>query len=152
MRHIPAALAALVFVIIIAIAWTVYASPGPQAQEYAQYTNERWAFLLVAPDEMTVDEYEAEGGGQRIQFSDASGDRIFTIAAWPYTQYDLTLGREGTPSMAADQPDHLEIVDVVRDDTLTFLFQKNGVRYVVVALPEDEPWLADILSTWRFIE
>lgn len=39
-----------------------------------------------------------------------------------------------------------------RDDLFTVLFQKNGVRYVVVALPEDQPWLTDILTTWQFTD
>lgn len=51
-----------------------------------------------------------------------------------------------------DQPDHLEIVDVVRDDTFTVLFQKNGVRYVVVTLADDEAWLTEILTTWQFTD
>jgi len=37
-------------------------------------------------------------------------------------------------------------VDVVRDDTFTVLFQKNGIRYVVVTLPEHQAWLTDIQS------
>ena len=51
------------------------------------------------------------------------------------------------PSGTSDQPDHLEIVDVIRDDMFTVLFQKNGVRYVVYALPEQEAWLTEILKT-----
>lgn len=58
----------------------------------------------------------------------------------------------GTPSTNADQPDHLEIVDVVRDDMFTVLFQKRGVRYVVVTLPEHEAWLTDILRSWQFTD
>jgi hypothetical protein len=42
--------------------------------------------------------------------------------------------------------------DVMRDDLFTALFQKNGVRYSVITLPEDEAWLTDILSTWRFTD
>jgi hypothetical protein len=43
---------------------------------------------------------------------DTTGEKELMVSAWPYTQYDLTLGREGTPSTTADQPDHLEIVNV----------------------------------------
>jgi hypothetical protein len=74
------------------------------------------------------------------------------FSAWPYTQFDLTLGREGAASAVGDQLGHLEIVDVVRDDLFTVLFEKNGIRYSVVGLPEDEAWLTDILTTWRFTE
>jgi hypothetical protein len=84
-------------------------------------------------------------------FSDAGGDKEFQISAWPYTQLDLTLDRVGEPSVTSDQPRHLEIVDVVNDDRFTVLFVKNGVRYVVVGLPEHESWLRDILKTWQFI-
>jgi hypothetical protein len=41
-------------------------------------------------------------------------------------------------SATADQPEHLQIVDVVRDDLFTVLFQKKNVRYAVVALPKNE--------------
>jgi hypothetical protein len=50
------------------------------------------------------------------------------------------------------QPDHLEIVDVLRDDTFTVLFQKNGICYGVVTLPEYEAWLIEILKTWEFTD
>jgi hypothetical protein len=56
------------------------------------------------------------------------------------------------PGTTADQPNNLETVDIVRDDLFTVLFQKNGVRYVVTALPRHEAWLTEILTTWQFIE
>lgn len=91
------------------------------------------------------------GGGQTIQFRDATGDKELQIAAYPYTQLDLTLNREGQASATHDQPDHLEIVDVVRDDLFTVLFVKDGVRYSVVTLSEQEAWLRQILTTWHII-
>ena len=74
------------------------------------------------------------------------------ISAWPYSQLDVTLGREGEPSNAADQPDHLEIVNVLRDDVFKVLFTKNGTLYVVTTLPEYESWLTEILQTLQFTE
>jgi hypothetical protein len=41
---------------------------------------------------MTVSEFEREGGGHTTQFMDAAGDKELLISAWPYTQFDLTLG------------------------------------------------------------
>jgi hypothetical protein len=32
------------------------------------------------------------------------------------------------------------------------IFTKNGTLYVVTTLTEDEAWLTDILTTWRFTE
>ena len=55
-----------------------------------------------------------------------------------YSQLGLTLARVGEPSAISDQPDHLEIVDVLRDDLFTVQFTKNAVRYVVVAPPQNE--------------
>jgi hypothetical protein len=136
-----------------AFGYVARASAEPATSiEYAEYRNDHWHYSLAVPADMTFAEYDAEGGGQRVQFTDATADKLFTIAAWPYSQYDLTLSREATPSTNADQPDHLEIVDVVRNDVFTVLFQKNGVHYVVVTLTEDEAWLTDILTTWRFTE
>ena len=118
--------------------------------EYAEYRNDRWHFSIAVPHDMTVAVYDQAGDGQTIQFLDAHGNYEFQVSAWSYTQLDLTLGREGTPSGTSDQPDHLEIVDVVRDDLFTGLFQKNGIHYAVVTLPEHEAWLTDILRTWQF--
>jgi hypothetical protein len=70
----------------------------------------------------------------------------------PYSKLDVVLDRTGDPSNASDQPDHLEIVDVVRDDTFSVLFHKNGIRYAVDTMPELEPWLTDILRTWQFLD
>jgi hypothetical protein len=38
----------------------------------------------------------------------------------------------------------------VRNDLFTALFDKNRVRYSVIARPKDKTWLVDLLSTWRF--
>ena len=40
----------------------------------------------------------------------------------------------------------------MRDDVFTVYFTKNGVQYVVVTLPELEPWLIEILKTWAFTD
>lgn len=136
--------------LLLAAVYTATASAAPGATTYVEYRNDRWHFSLAVPATMMVSEHEREGGGQTAQFMDAAGDKELIISAWPYTQLDLTLGGEGTPSTTWDQPDHLEIVDVVHDDTFTVLFQKNGFRYIVVSLPEHEAWLTDILTTWRF--
>ena len=59
----------------------------------------------------------------------------FSVAL--YTQLDGTLGREAEPNGTSDQPDHLKIVEVLRDDTFTVLFQKNAIHNDVVTRPED---------------
>ena len=115
--------------------------------EYAEYRNDRWP---RAAD--TANEYEREGGGHSVQFADATGNKELIISAWPYTQVDVTLGRIGDASNATDQPDHLEIVNVLRDGVFKVVFTKNGTLYVVTTLLEDEAWLTDILQTWQFTE
>ena len=146
----------IVCVIALALGLAVYATHASAeldaATEYAEYQNERWHFSLAVPDDMTVVVYDQAGGGQTIQFLDANNNYEFQISAGPYSQLDLILDRFGEPSGAGDQPDHLEIVDVVRDDLFTVLFQKNGIRYAVVTLPEHENWLTDILTTWQFTD
>lgn len=149
---IPLALCIVVLAAGLA-AYAVQASAEPGAPtEYAEYHNDRWHFSLAVPDDMAVEVYDQAGGWQTMQFIDAIGEYKFQISASPYSQLDVTLDRIGEPSGAGDQPDHLEIVDVVRDDLFTVLFQKNGVRYAVVTLPEHENWLTDILTTWQFTD
>jgi hypothetical protein len=46
----------------------------------------------------------------------------------------------------------LGIINVYRDDTLSFTFHRNGISYAVTALPEDEPWLLPILQSWEFTD
>ena len=134
-------------------AYAAQASAAPGAPlEYAEYHSDRWRFSLAVPDDMTIGVYNQAGDGQTMQFIDATGEYKFQISAWPYSQLDVTLGRIGEPSGTSDQPDHLEIVDIVCDDLFTVLFQKNGVRYTVVALPEHEAWVTDILQTWQFTD
>jgi hypothetical protein len=120
--------------------------------EYAEYRNDRWHYSLAIPTDLRVSEHEREGGGHSVQFTDATGDKELIISAWPYTQLDLTLGREGTASATSDQPDHLEIVNVLRDDLFKVWFIKNGTLYVVTTLPEYEAWLTEILKTWEFTD
>lgn len=138
-------------IVALGIAWTVSASAAAPEQ-YASYLNERWHYSLAVPTDMKVSEYEREGGGETVQFTDAAGNKELMISAWPYTQLDVTLGRLGEPSTMADQPDHLEIVNVLRDDVFKVLFTKNGTLYVVTTLPEYEAWLTDILTTWQFTD
>jgi hypothetical protein len=141
-------------VVALAITATAFASQSTaEPAEYAEYQNERWHFSLAVPADITVDEYEQEFDGQSIQFiDDGTDDKFFTISVYPYTQLDLTLGREGIASDTSDQPDHLEIVDVFREDRFMVRFEKNGVNYLVSTMPEFEPWLIEILKTWEFGE
>ena len=139
--------------IAVIAAYATYASAEPStATEYAAYDNDRWHFSLAVPAGTTVGVHDQAGGGQTIQFLDKVGTFEFQVSTLPYSQLDLTLNRTGAPSGTTDQPDHLEIVDVVRDDTFTVLFQKNGIRYAVVTFPENEAWLTDILTTWQFTD
>ena len=153
MRIRVAPLCILAAVAIIAIgghaAYANRASDEPATSEYAEYRNDRWHFSLAVPADLTATVHD-HPGGQTILFIDPIGEFKFRVFTWPYSQLDLTLGRIGEPSNTADQPDHLEIVDVIRDDMFTVLFQKNGIRYVVSALPDHEAWLTDILTTWQF--
>ena len=151
LRALTLPFAALCVVGVIG-AYASYASAAPDATEYAAYGKDRWHFSLAVPAGMTVGVHDQAGGGQTIQFLDAEGAFQFQVSTLPYSQLDLTLNRMGAPSGTNDQPDHLEIVDVVRDDTFTALFQKNGVRYAVVTLPENEAWLTDILTAWQFTD
>ena len=142
----------LIAVAVLAVHATQASAELGAGSGYAAYHNEQWHFSLVVPEGMVAAVYDHPGGEQTIQFLDADGEYQFQISALPYAQLDLTLDRVGAPSGASDQPDHLEIVDVMRDDVFTVYFTKNGVQYVVVTMPELESWLIDILKTWEFTD
>ena len=134
---------------LFAVAIDAFASYAA-CEKYAIYENTRFGFSLLVPADMHAQESEADGG-QEILFSDPSNNKEFTVTATPYSQLDVTLGREGDPSGTADQPDHLEIVNIRRDDVVRVWFTKNGVLYTIVTLPDLEPWLtSNILKTWQF--
>ena len=139
--------------IALLISGSTYAAQSPatsSAEDYAEYRNDRWGFSLAVPADMTVGEYDQSYGGQEFTFSDASGEKQFVISVAPYEQLDLTLNYLQDPS-TADQPSHLEIVNVLREETFKVWFTKNGVLYVVVALDEQEAWLTHLLKSWQFI-
>ena len=109
---------------VAAYATNVSAEPATST-EYAKYRNDLWHYSLAVPADMTVSEHEREGGGHTVQFMDATGDKELIVSSWPYTQLDVTLGRVGTASGTSDQPDHLEIVNVLRDGVFKVVFTKT---------------------------
>ena len=142
-------LAVLIIIAIGAAAYAAQASAEP-GTDYAEYRNSQFGFSLLVPDDMHASESDADGG-QEIRFSDPSNNKQFIVTATPYSQLDVTLGREGDPSNVSDQPDHLEIVNIRRDDLFRVWFTKDGVLYTIVTMPDLEPWLTgDILPTWQF--
>ena len=142
----------LIAVAVLAVHTTQASAELGAGSRYAAYHNEQWHFSLAIPSGMVATAYDQPGGGQTIQFLEAEGEYKFQISALPYSQLDLSLDRLGAPSGASDQSDHLEIVDVMRDDVFTVYFTKNGVQYVVVTMPELETWLIEILKTWQFTD
>jgi hypothetical protein len=122
------------------VAYATRASAEPATStEYAEYRNDRWHYSLAMPADMKVSEHEREGGGHTVQFMDAAGDKELIISAWPYTQLDLTLGRIGEPSNSADQPDHFEIVDVMRDDLFTVCSRRTVSGTASSRFPSTKP-------------
>jgi hypothetical protein len=105
---------------------------------------------LAAPADVKAESFDYADGGQQFSFANESGTELFTVAAVPYSQLDLTLGREGEPSDASDQPDHLEIVNFTRTDFFKVWFNKGGVLYIVGASADQEAFLRAILKTWQF--
>ena len=110
------------------------------------------AFFTCCPERHGSDSLRPAWRRADNSISRREGRVSFEISALPYAQLDLTLDRLGAPSGASDQSDHLEIVDVMRDDLFTVYFTKNGVQYVVVTMPELESWLIEILKTWEFTD
>ena len=141
----------LIAIIVLGIAWTVSANSTADEQ-YAKYQNDRWRFSLPVPADMSGLETDQLGGVQHISFTDPTNDKQFTITATPYSQYDLTLDQEGAPDGVTDQPSHLEIINVVREDVTRVWFTKDGVLYTVLTLPRLEAWLFDLLKSWRFTD
>ena len=55
-----------------------------------------------------------------------------------------------TPMGTSDQSTTLGIINVHRDDTVAYAFQRNGVAYTVMTLPGSEGWLLPVLQSWEF--
>ena len=54
---------------------------------------------------------------------------------------DVALGTEGAPVRTSDQSTSLGVINVYRDDTVAYSFQRNGITYTVMTLPGSETWL-----------
>jgi hypothetical protein len=59
-------------------------APGPVGQRYAQYTNERYGYSFLYPEDLVIPQGEsADGSGQ--QFVSADGQTVVAIGAAPNT-------------------------------------------------------------------
>jgi hypothetical protein len=120
--------------------------------QYAQYRNAQWHFSIAVPSNLTVGTYDRPGHvGQTMQFTDAAASNLFEITVEPYADFDVSLGEEATAGSAGDQPSTLGIVHVFHDDLFEVTFVKNGISYVVQALPENATSTLEILKSWEFI-
>jgi len=135
---------------VVAIGVHAFASVTP-TQPLANYRNDQWHFSIKVPSNMTVDDVEKVGAEEQIiQFSDASANHMFEIAAAPYSQMDVALGEEGAPSSNEDQPANLGIVNVYHEDAFSVGFHRKGIAYTITAVSDAGAWLIPILQSWEF--
>jgi hypothetical protein len=127
------------------------------------YQNVRYHFSLIYPQELIVQEYAEPGDALTVTFTDAENTEAFEVYATPYNDKQITKTRfkRDEPSGVQDQPTDV-MVDGVRatmffgkntimGDTREVWFIRSGILYEVTTYKELDPWLANIMNTWKFI-
>jgi hypothetical protein len=145
------------FLIVCAIAFTVYASQlsgdSTSSPGSTDYRNSTFGFSLILPADLTVTESNQSGGQQTIEFLPRSGaGKQFVLLTMPYSQVDVAADTYAPHAAygTADQGLWLRDVNVVADEsTVQMWFVYSGVMYEVIGMKGDEAWLANILKTWQ---
>ncbi len=120
-------------------------------------------FSILYPQEMSVQVYREAGNAFTASFIDTKNEREFEVFATPYNGQQISKERfkMDEPSGVFKEP-HDTTVDSVRatqffghndtvGDTREIWFIKDGYLYEVMTEKALDPWLAPIMSTWKFI-
>ena len=148
-----------------AVSEKVIEAAAPTAQTpdgFAPYANAHYHFALAYPKNLAVTEHTENGGAMTITFEDAAGEQSFQIFVLPYsgTQIDAARFKLDEPSGVMDSPTDV-LVDGAR---ATMFFGRNsimgdtrevwcihgGFLYEVTTYKDLDPWLAQIMSTWKW--
>ncbi len=126
------------------------------------YQNLLFHFSLQIPEELGLREY-SQGDTSTLVFEDEKGEKGFQIFIVPYTgmeidekrmKMDLPRGVKdsGTEGVIDGIPARFfESENSLFGSMREVWFIHNGFLYEVSTFKDLDPWLADILATWKFL-
>jgi hypothetical protein len=130
---------------------------------YNEYLNTDYKFSVFYPQDLQFDQRDEGKGAKSIIFEDANGEKGFQIFVVPYSDTTITTERfkDDEPSGVLQDPVNM-LVDGVKatafyghvpdfGDTREVWFIRDGFLYEVATYKELEPWLSEIMSTWKFL-
>ena len=129
---------------------------------YNEYLNTDYKFSVFYPQDFQFDQRDEGNGAKSIAFEDAEGKKGFQIFVVPYSETITTERfKQDEPSGVLQEPVNT-LVDGVQatafygqvpdlGDTREIWFIRGGFLYEVATYKELEPWLAEIMSTWKFL-
>ena len=137
--------------------------PYPAGQGMMTYKSTLYHFEVTYPSSLGQVSDRDEGKGAHSIVFDDGKDKTFQVFVTPYS--GTTIGRD---RFLADEPSGVMtgqqdvVIDGVRGtkfystansigDTVEVWFIHGGYLYEALSYKELEPWLAQIMSTWKFI-
>ena len=151
-------------------------APAPDAQAPAsakstrsvpagsrEYYSAQYRFSLLYPEFLSVKKIAESGGGMTVTFENLKEARGFQIFVTPYAaaQVSDTRFKQDIPSGVRKNVTNISVggasgasfysYSEELGDTAEVWFLHGGLLYEVTTFKELAPWLADILSTWRFL-
>jgi hypothetical protein len=130
---------------------------------YNEYLNTDYKFSLFYPQEMSFQQRDEGKGAKSVAFMDAEGTKGFQIFIVPYSDTTITTERfkMDEPSGVLQEPVNTLVDGVkatafygrndVMGDTHEVWFIRGGFLYEVATYKELEPWLSEIMQTWKFL-
>lgn len=129
---------------------------------FVSYANAKYHFSLAYPKELKVTEHLEQSGATTVTFEDAAGEQSFQIFLAPYakTEIDQERFKLDEPSGVMDQPTDITIDGTratmffgrngIMGDTREVWFVHTGSLFEVTTYKDLDPWLAQIMSTWKW--
>lgn len=130
---------------------------------YNEYLNTDYKFSVFYPQDLQFNQRDEGKGAKSMVFEDANGEKGFQIFVVPYSDTTITTERfkQDEPSGVLREPVNFTVDGVkatafyghIPDlgDTREIWFIRGGFLYEVATYKELEPWLADIMATWKFL-
>ena len=146
---------------LVGVASKVSGREVPTGQK--EYHNSNYKFSLLYPEFLSVKKIAESGGGMTVTFENLKEARGFQIFVTPYAaaQVSDTRFKQDIPSGVRKNVTNISVggasgasfysYSEELGDTAEVWFLHGGLLYEVTTFKELAPWLADILSTWRFL-
>jgi hypothetical protein len=138
--------------------------PSTVPAEYKEYRNKDYGFSVKYPADTSPQEFHDRGYALTVLFQGAAGDPGFQISVAPINGTTITSERfnRDEPSGVKLEP-HDTVIDGAAGiaffgfdagvgQTREVWFIHNHFLFEVMTYKELEPWLNQILATWRFTE